>query len=112
MTPEELKQLFDNKSDCYADSHEVIPAMTRERFVEVVGRLIRDSPATSDSEEVSQYEIAPKIVMCIGEYVNRLDRRDLGVPTGDEVAVAQMADIVTKILADPTKEVEIQEYLW
>ena len=52
MTPEELKQLFDNKSDCYADSHEVIPAMTRERFVEVVSKLIGSAPVTPEPEVV------------------------------------------------------------
>jgi len=39
----DLKQLFENNFDCYADTgyvYEVIPAMTIEKFVEVVSALI------------------------------------------------------------------------
>lgn len=52
MTQEGLKQLFDNNSDCYADSHDVIPAMTRDRFVEVVGEFMGVLTATPTAESM------------------------------------------------------------
>ncbi len=54
--------------------------------------------------------IANKIVQKLGEYVNGLDRRHLGIPLMDEIAVMQMEDIVSQIITDPEKEVEMPEY--
>lgn len=54
--------------------------------------------------------IAKKVVEKMGEYVNGLDRRDLGIPMMDEVAVFQMEIMVEQILNDPNAEVEIPEY--
>ena len=51
MNEEELKQLFENRSDCYADTNEfnsqgvfvmegeVVQAMTKDRFIEVLKEL-------------------------------------------------------------------------
>jgi len=38
-TEEELKQIFKNRSNCYADSNEVIIAMDKDRFIEVLREL-------------------------------------------------------------------------
>ena len=38
-TEEELKQIFQNRSNCYADSDEVIMAMDSDRFIEVLTEL-------------------------------------------------------------------------
>jgi tRNA(Ile2) C34 agmatinyltransferase TiaS len=38
-TEEELKQVFENRSNCYADSDEVIMAMDKDRFIEVLKEL-------------------------------------------------------------------------
>jgi len=38
-TEEELRQIFKNKSNCYADSDEVIMAMDEDRFIEVLKEL-------------------------------------------------------------------------
>lgn len=54
--------------------------------------------------------IANKIVATIGAYVNGLDRRNLGMPMMDEVAVDQMEHMVKQILENPDAEIEIQEY--
>ena len=55
-------------------------------------------------------EIAKLIVEKMGEYVNGLGRRDLGIPMMDEVAVMQMEDMVAKILNKPTAKVKVPEY--
>lgn len=55
-------------------------------------------------------DVAKKIVEKLGEYVNGLDRRNLGMPMMDEVAVMQMEHIVQQILDDPSKEVDMPEY--
>lgn len=56
------------------------------------------------------YPISKLIVEKLGEYINGLDRRNLGVPMMDEVAVMQMEDIVGQIITNPSKEVEMPEY--
>jgi len=38
-TEEELKQIFENRSNCYADSDEVVMAMDKERFIETLREL-------------------------------------------------------------------------
>lgn len=38
-TEEELKQIFENRSNCYVDSDEVIMAMDKDRFIEVLKEL-------------------------------------------------------------------------
>ncbi len=38
-TEEELKQVFENNSNCYADSDEVVMAMDKERFIETLKEL-------------------------------------------------------------------------
>lgn len=38
-TEEELKQIFKNRSNCYADSDEVIMAMDEEQFINVLKEL-------------------------------------------------------------------------
>ena len=38
-TEEELKQIFKNRSNCYADSDEVIMAMDEQRFIETLKEL-------------------------------------------------------------------------
>ncbi len=38
-TEEELKQVFENNSNCYADSDEVVMAMDKERFIETLKGL-------------------------------------------------------------------------
>ena len=38
-TEEELKQIFKNRSNCYADSDEVIMAMDEEQFIKVLKEL-------------------------------------------------------------------------
>lgn len=55
-------------------------------------------------------EISAKIVEKLGEYVNGLDRMNLGIPMMDEVAVMQMEDIVYQILNNPEANVEMPEY--
>ena len=52
MTDEQLGQLFENSANCYADTWkqgkftmiegEVIQAMTKERFVQIVGELLKN----------------------------------------------------------------------
>lgn len=59
---------------------------------------------------MTKEEISKIIVEKLGEYVNGLDRRNLGIPMMDEVAVMQMEYIVEQILIDPLTEVEIPEY--
>ncbi len=58
-----------------------------------------------DNEDVAQI-----IVEKLGMYVNDLDRRDLGVPLQDNLAVKQMQYIVIQILTDPYKEVKMPDY--
>jgi hypothetical protein len=41
MKPEELAQIFENNSNCYADCDEVILAMDKQRFVKVVSEIIQ-----------------------------------------------------------------------
>ena len=53
---------------------------------------------------------AQKIVEKLGEYVNGLDRRNLGMPMMDEIAVMQMEHIVRQILKNPDAEVEVPIY--
>lgn len=53
---------------------------------------------------------AKRIVKKIGEYVNGLDRRHLGLPMMDEVAVAQMEYIVGQILDNPNGKVDMPQY--
>jgi hypothetical protein len=55
-------------------------------------------------------EIAELVVQKLGEYVNGLGRRQLGIPLMDEVAVSQMKYIVSQIITDPSAEIEIPEY--
>ena len=55
-------------------------------------------------------KISKKVVEKLGEYVNGLDRKNLGIPMMDEVAVMQMESIVEQILVNPNKEVEMPEY--
>ena len=38
-TEEELKQVFENNSNCYADSDEGVMAMDKERFIETLKEL-------------------------------------------------------------------------
>lgn len=38
-TEEELKQVFENNSNCYADSDKVVMAMDKERFIETLKEL-------------------------------------------------------------------------
>ena len=38
-TEEELKQVFESRSNCYADSDEVIMTMDKDRFIEVLKEL-------------------------------------------------------------------------
>lgn len=38
-TEEELGQIFDNRSNCYAEGIDVVMAMDKERFIEVVKEL-------------------------------------------------------------------------
>ncbi len=56
------------------------------------------------------YAISKLIVENLGNYVNGLDRRNLGVPLMDEVAVMQMKHIVSQIITDPSKKVEMPKY--
>jgi len=39
MNEEYLRQLFKNRSDCYADADDVIQAMTESRFIEILKEL-------------------------------------------------------------------------
>lgn len=55
-------------------------------------------------------DIAKLIVEKMGEYVNRLDRRDLGIPMMDEVAVIQMEHMVADILNNPSEKIEVPDY--
>ena len=61
-TEEELKQIFENRSNCYADSDEVIMAMDKDRFIEVLKELkILPIQRVSNSEErVSVCQHKPK----------------------------------------------------
>lgn len=38
-TEEELKQIFENRSNCYADCEDVVMAMDKDRFIEVMREL-------------------------------------------------------------------------
>lgn len=58
----------------------------------------------------SKDDIAERIVEYLGRYVNGLDRRDLGMPMMDEVAVMQMKHIVEQILDNPNAEIDMPEY--
>lgn len=55
----DLGQLFENRFNCYADAEpqQVIMAMTKDRFVEVVGDLLQQeldaADAAQDDEEVA-----------------------------------------------------------
>ena len=53
---------------------------------------------------------AKRIVEKLGEYVNGLDRRHIGMPMMDEIAVMQMEDIVSQLLANPFADVTMPEY--
>jgi len=55
-------------------------------------------------------QIAKIIVQKIGDYVNSLDKRNLGLPMMDEVAVMQMEVMVENILDNLSSEVEIPAY--
>lgn len=59
---------------------------------------------------VDNSQKAKIIVEKIGQYVNGLDKRHLGVPMMDEVAVMQMQFMVEQILDNPSSEVEVPEY--
>lgn len=74
-------------------------------YKQLNGELLPMMIAGSDNNS-----IAEKIVQAIGKYVNGLDRRNLGVPLMDEVAVSQMEYIVQQILDSPNAEIEIPEY--
>lgn len=52
MNKAQLKQLFRNKTDCYAETTDssVIPAMTEERFLEVVAPLLNIEEQCTDPE--------------------------------------------------------------
>ena len=54
MNSNQLAQLFRNKTDCYAETNDdsVIPAMTEERFVEVVSTLICVEDQCTDPESL------------------------------------------------------------
>lgn len=58
----------------------------------------------------SNEQIAKIIVQKMGEYVNSLGKRDLGIPMMDEVAVFQMEDMVEKILNNPSAKVKVPNY--
>jgi hypothetical protein len=62
------------------------------------------------SSLAKENDTAEIIVEKLGEYVNRLGRRDLGLPMMDEVAVGQMQYLVQQILDNPSQDVEIPEY--
>lgn len=55
-------------------------------------------------------EVARKIIEKLGEYVNGLGRRNLGMPMMDEVASMQKRYIVEQIINNPNKEVDMPEY--
>lgn len=56
MTEQQLKQLFENNSDCYADTWKdgkegaVVMAMTAERFIEIFYPLLASKPDDQDLE--------------------------------------------------------------
>lgn len=68
-------------------------------------RLVQPAVKEGDTDAICE-----KIVKGIGDYVNGLDRRNLGVPLMDEVAVMQMEVIVHQCLSNPDKEIEMPEY--
>lgn len=59
---------------------------------------------------INNSQKAKIIVEKIGDYVNGLGRRHLGVPMMDEVAVMQMEAMVEKILDNPSAKIEIPSY--
>jgi len=61
-------------------------------------------------KEENLHSFAKHVVESLGEYVNDLDKRDLGVPLMDEVAVMQMEDIVIQRVQKPESELERREY--
>jgi len=60
MTKESLSQLFENNFDCYADTKQpncdgdVIMAMTKEKFVEVVAEFLDKEKATVETTKQSK----------------------------------------------------------
>lgn len=79
-------------------------------------KLINDNPNNyrqldgSNLEMIVEVDIPEKIVKALGRYVNGLDRRHLGMPMMDELAVMQMKHIVGQILDNPNADVELPEY--
>lgn len=61
-----------------------------------------------DSEPIN--ELAKRIVANLAEYVNSLDRKHLGMPIKDEIAVMQMEDVVLQTMEKPDKEIEMPSY--
>lgn len=55
-------------------------------------------------------QTAKLIVQKMGEYVNGLGMRNLGIPMMDEIALMQMESMVQSILENPFGEVEIPSY--
>lgn len=64
---EEMLKLFDNNSDCYADTWtdigtemkqgEVVPAMTRDKFIEVLGSIYFAGQQSKPSHKISDEQI-------------------------------------------------------
>jgi hypothetical protein len=65
-TEEELKQVFENRSNCYADSDEVIMAMDKDRFIEVLKELkILPIQRVSNNEALAMSEGVAVCVDCL-----------------------------------------------
>lgn len=52
MDEQKLRQLFKNRSNCYADSDEVIPAMDEDCFIETVKEALRLFAVIRRSEQL------------------------------------------------------------
>lgn len=71
---------------------------------------VRGWASTPPPDREESVNVAKVIVQKMGEYVNGLDRRNLGVPMMDEVAVMQMEEMVEQILENPSGDIEVPEY--
>jgi len=76
-TEKELKEIFENNSNCYADTDEVVMAMDVERFVEVLKKI-----GVIDNKEIfkiisrdpkTKRQVKKRVYTCREDYFNYKD---------------------------------------
>ena len=73
--------------------------------------FLNESPLVDHQKQRDNADkLATLIVESLGQYVNGLDKRDLGMPMMDEVAVIQMEHIVEQLLENPNELPDIPQY--